>query len=294
MDGLAGFLDAIDLEDTGGRQEAGDLGEAGALRYRGRNIGEGHGVIFGGQLLAQAVVAAARSVPAKSVKSIHTIFARGGSADQAVEIDVDPMHAGRAFASVTVSIRQGERLCARALVLLDAPDADLIRHGAPMPEVPGPDGTPRRTEGGWWEIGVVDGVDIADPDAVGPAELAVWTRFPVAPADLTTSQALLAYASDGFLIGTAMRPHPGVGQSLAHVSISTSVISHTLTFHEPFSAADWLLLVHESPYAGRGRSYGRAHVYAPDGRLVASFVQESMIRGFPEGQAPAAGERARH
>ena len=146
----------------------------------------------------------------------------------------------------------------------------------------------------WWDMRIVDDVDISDPELVGPAELDVWSRFPGAPADLTTSQALLAYASDGFLIATAMRPHAGVGQALAHVSISTTVLSQTLTFHEPFDAGEWLLLGHESPYAGRGRGYGRADVFTQDGRLVASYVQENMIRDFPEGQAPAAGQRSKH
>ena len=81
-----------------------------------------------------------------------------------------------------------------------------------------------------------------------------------------------------------MRRHAGIGQAMAHVSISTSVLSHTLTFHEPIDAGEWHLLAHESPDAGRGRSYGRANVFARDGRLVASFVQDNMVRSFPEGQ----------
>ncbi len=140
----------------------------------------------------------------------------------------------------------------------------------------------------------VGGVDIGDPDAVGPAGLDVWSRFPGAPADPTVNQALLAFATDGFLIGTAMRPHRGVGQSLAHRSISTSVITHTLTFHQPVEAGRWNLLSHESPFAGRGRSYGRAHVYSEAGDLVASYVQENMIRAFAEGRAPQPGERSAH
>ena len=132
---------------------------------------------------------------------------------------------------------------------------------------------------------MVGGVDIADPEAVGPPELLVWSRFPGSDETGVIGQALLAYATDGFLIGTAMRPHPGIGQSMAHVSISTSVLSHTLTFHEPVEAGAWHLLAHPSPYAGRGRSYGRADIFAEDGRLVASFVQDNMIRAFAEGQA---------
>jgi acyl-CoA thioesterase II len=75
-----------------------------------------------------------------------------------------------------------------------------------------------------------------------------------------------------------MRPHAGVGQAQAHRTRSTGVLSHTLTFHEPVVARDWMLLSHRSPYAGRGRSYGQADVFSQDGRLLASFVQDAMIR----------------
>ena len=255
----------------------------------------GGAVVFGGQLLAQSVIAGASVDPSKEVKSIHTVFARGASVEAPLEFEVDVMQSGRAFASASVTVRQADRVCTRSIVLLSAPDPDLIRHQAPMPDVGDPlDAVASAHGSGFWEVRTVGGVDIADPEAVGPAELDVWTRFPDAPADPLTNQALLAFATDGFLIGTAMRPHAGVGQSMAHLSISTSVISHTLTFHEPVVASDWLLLSHESPAAGRGRSYGRAHVFGADGTLVASFVQENMIRDFPEGRAPAAGERAAH
>jgi acyl-CoA thioesterase-2 len=256
-----------------------DLGDG---RYRGHNAGGGagsNGVVFGGLLLGQAIVAAARAQPGKEVKTVHTIFARAGRTDQPLDVTVDTMHAGRTFGSVTVTVRQGERLCTRSLVLLHGSEEDVIRHEAPMPKVDGPEATPSSEhEFAGYRIGMVGGVDIGDPDEVGPAELAVWVRFERAPDDLVTSQALLAYATDGFLIGTAMRPHAGVGQSQAHQSLSTGVISHTLTFHEPFRASDWLLMAQESPYAGRGRAYGRADVFTTDGRLVASFVQDSMIR----------------
>jgi acyl-CoA thioesterase len=274
---IGSFLHGLVLEPTG------------PGRYRADNIDTGHGVVFGGQLLAQTVAAALRDHPDKQVKTLHTVFARGGSPDRGVEIDVDVMHAGRAFASSTVTITQGDRLCTRSLVLLSGDEPDLIRHADPMPAVHAADRTPGGTHAtGAWEVRIVGGVDIADPDAVGPAELDVWTRFVGAPDDPGTSQALLAFATDGFLIGTAMRPHAGVGQAQAHVTLSTGVVSHTLTFHEPFSAGDWLLLSHGSPYAGRGRSYGRADVFAADGRLVASFVQDNMIRPIPEGRTASA------
>ena len=282
MTDVSDLVKVLDLEP---------VGADGAGHFRAQNFVSGAGgVVFGGQLLAQSIVAASTVDPTKEVKSIHTVFARGGAPDVPLEIDVEAMHVGRALASATVTTRQGDRLCTRSLVLLSAVEPDLIRHGSAPPEVGSPeDAAPIRSEGEFWEIRVVGGVDLSDPDAVGPPELGAWVRFPGAEATAVIGQALLAYATDGFLIATAMRPHPGIGQSMAHVSISTSVLSHTLTFHEPVDAAQWHLLAHESPYAGRGRTYGRANIFTEDGRLVGSFVQDNMVRAFPDGQKPAGG-----
>jgi acyl-CoA thioesterase II len=279
------------MSDRPGLRAALDLEQVGEGRFRATNVDTGFGgVVFGGQLLAQTIVAGATVDPGKEIKSVHTVFARGGSLDQPLDIEVEAMHTGRALASATVTVRQGARLCTRSLCLLSTVEPDLIRHGLDAPAVGGPEDAPARAgEADFWEIRVVDGVDISDPEAVGPAELLVWSRFPGSTESGVMGQALLAYATDGFLIGTAMRPHPGIGQSMSHVSISTSVLSHTLTFHEPIEAGAWHLLAHRSPYAGRGRTYGRADVFAEDGRLVASFVQDNMVRAFPEGHQPGGG-----
>jgi acyl-CoA thioesterase len=252
------------------------LTPVGEDRYRAGNVDAGHGVVFGGQLLAQTVVAALAGQDGKRVKTVHTVFARGAGPDAPVDIEVDRMHAGRSFASSTVTIRQGDRLCTRALVLLSTDEPDLIRHADPAPAVPVPTDDAGGTDD--WQVHIAGDVDIADPALVGPPDLDVWTRFRGAPDDPAIDQALLAFATDGFLIATAMRPHEGVGQAQAHVTLSTGVVGHTLTFHEPAPARDWLLLAHHSPYAGRGRVYGRADVFRTDGALVASFVQDAMVR----------------
>src|SRR5262249_24228593 len=172
-------------------------------------------------------------------------------------------------------------LSARAQRLLSADDPDVIRHADAAPAVaPAGAANERAADDGPWQIRYVGGVDIRDPELVGPADLDVWTRFVGAPDDPTIAQALLAYSTDGFLIGTAMRPHAGVGQSQAHVTLSTGVLSHTLTFHERFSAADWLLLSQPNRHAGPGGCYGRGNVFTADGTLVASFVQDAMIRSM--------------
>jgi acyl-CoA thioesterase len=264
---LDGLLASLRLEPTG------------PDAYRADNADTGHAVVFGGQLLGQSIVAALVGNEGKRVKTIHTVFARGGSPDAPVEIAVDRMHTGRAFASSTVTISQGDRLCTRSLVLLSADEPDFIRHADAAPDVGVPDdATPVDHGTDAWNIRFAGDVDINDPEIVGPAELNAWVRFPGAPEDPAIEQALLAFATDGFLIATAMRPHRGVGQSQAHVTVSTGVISHTLTFHEPCPVGDWMLLAHRSGYAGHGRSYGRADVFRRDGELTASFVQDAMIR----------------
>ena len=204
-------------------------------------------VVFGGQLLAQAMEAARRHQPQKSVKSIHMIFSRAASVKVPLEVSVETTHACRSLGSATVSFAQGGRVTARAMLLLDAGEPDLIRHGPPMPSVAGPAASrlvehPLQEQ---WELRLVGDADVDDPAVVRPAELAVWTRWRGAPHDPAVGAQLLAYATDGFLIGTAMLPHEGIGQSMAHDTLSTGVLSHTLSFHEPFSANEWLLLAHE-------------------------------------------------
>lgn len=254
-------------------------------RWRARNLDTGTPVIFGGQVLAQAIVAATATQPDKTVKTIHTLFPRGGAVPDPVELEVDSMHAGRAFGSIRITFSQAGRVIASSLVLVHADEPDLIRHQIEAPSAPIPDNPiPLAHELKDWDIRIVDDVDVNDPDTVGPAQLRVWSRFEGAPDDTTTSQALLAYATDGFLIGTAMLPHAGVGQAQSHRTISTSVVSHTLTFHEPFHAGQWLLIDNECSYTGRGRAYGGGHVFDESGALVASYVQDDMIRHYPEGQ----------
>jgi acyl-CoA thioesterase-2 len=260
-------------------------------RFLASSIGDPdrHDVVFGGQILAQMIMATATAGPGggKALASLHTVFARAASLRRPLEIAVETIHDGRTVGSATITVSQGDRLCARGLALHQSADADVIAHQPEMPAV----GSPEDAHSGesspasglvapGTELRVVGAVDTWDPDApTGPAELAVWIRLPVPPEPVPAiGEALLAYATDGFLIGTAMRPHPGIGQQMAHRSLDTGVLTHTLTFHRPVDAGAWLLMVHEGAYAGGGRAYGRAHVFDRDGNLVASFVQESLIR----------------
>jgi acyl-CoA thioesterase len=260
-------------------------------RFRVANEGDPatYNVVFGGQLLAQMIMAATVATRGKSAKTIHAIFARAGRIDATTELQVESNHDGRAFATVTVTAWQGERLCARALVLMHADEDDLIAHHTPRPEVPRAEVAGTVHVGGFAfpgaEYVVVGDVDLYTKDApVGPAQLDVYYRSTATPDDRAVNQAVLAWGTDGFLIATAMRPHAGINQELAHDSISTGVVSHTLSFHRPFSLRDWVLMVHESPFAGGGRSHGRCLIFDAGGDLVASYVQDNMVRMMPAGK----------
>lgn len=238
-------------------------------------------VIFGGQIMAQMIVAASRFEPAKAVKSLHVVFARSGTTSRPVQIELYPVHVGRTLASVTATVAQGERVLAEGLLLLDAGEPDVIRHQVPVAQAGRPqDAQPAAATYPGTEFRLGDGVDLMTTAATGPPEVNVWVRFSHVPDDLALHQALLSWYTDGLLIGAAMRPHEGIGQEQAHETLSTGVIAHTLTFHEHVRADQWLLIANRSLYAGAGRSYGEGHVFTEDGTLAASFVQENMIRHF--------------
>lgn len=267
---LADFLAVLDLETVGDGV------------FRARSVPLGGDVVFGGQLLAQSIVAGATADPAKEVVEIHTVFTRGGAIAEPLDIAVEVIASGRSMTTVTVAVRQDGRTCAHSTVRLSAPDPDLIRHQPPMPEVGGPAGATPSTHGsGWWEIRTAGGVDLADAAAVGPPTLDVWCRMPGAPDDPLVAQALAAFCTDGFMIGTALRPHVGFGQAGAHREFATTVLSHTLRFHDTVPSGQWLLLHHEADIAGRGRIAGHANIFTEAGDCVASFSQESMVRAFP-------------
>lgn len=253
-------------------------------RYAVANLGEADAVVFGGQLIAQMITAASVHSPDKTVKTINVIFARAAKAGAATEIDVHTFHAGRSFASHTVTAWQGDRLCARASVLTHSDEDDLIAHQLHQPTLAPPDATTAARDHSVFpgaEYVIADGVDLMDSAApTGPAELTVWYRWPDAPKDPIINQAALAWGTDGFLIGTAMRPHAGMAYDRAHVDVATGVVSHTLTFHRPFVMNDWVSMTHTSPFAGGGRSYGRCDIHDTTGMLIASYVQDSMIRAM--------------
>lgn len=262
------------------------LERTGAGQWRAPSVpSEKRPVVFGGQLLGQMILAATAAQPGKRVRSLQVIFLRAGSVASPVELDGTTLHDGRALGTVSVTARQGERLLATGLALMDAGEPDVIRHQLAMPDVPGADEVPpaQMTLEEGTELRIVGDVDIRASAATGPAELLAWSRFDGVRGEPAVHQALLSWWTDSLLIGTAMRPHEGFGQGQAHEALSTGVLAHSITFHEEADASQWHLFTNESVHAGHGRAYGTGNVFSRDGRLVASFAQESMIRRLPAG-----------
>jgi acyl-CoA thioesterase len=240
---------------------------------------EGRDVVFSGQMLAQMImVSDAAGGHQKEVKSVHGVFARPGSySGGPIDYARDAMHAGRAWASDTITAFQGGRLLARALLLLNTVEPDVMRHTPGMPDVPGPEAATPRPLGMAFpglEVRFVDGAG-----AGGPPATYVWARSPRAYDSVAANQAVIAWSEPGLIIGAAMAAHTDtVDFGQAHRSISTGVISHTAHFHDHGDVSDWLLFVHEAPYAGHGRVFGTGSVFTRDGTLVSTFAQDSMVR----------------
>lgn len=249
-------------------------------------------VVFGGQILAQMIIASARENAdgfGREVKSIHAVFSRPATFSEPLMYEVDVMHAGRTFGSDSVTLRQGGKVMSRALLLWNVDEPDLIRHGPGLPEgIPGPEDPAGRSDGRVFpgaEALICEGIDTwSDDEPLREPVQSVWTRYPEPVETMALNQAILSWATDGYLIGTAMLPHAGYHEGKAHRTISTGVVSHTINFHDRFDVSEWLLLRNESVWAGRGRTYGKCEVFTRDGRLAATYTQDNIVRGFGDGR----------
>ncbi len=262
-----------------------ELTDAGPGVVEGRNLDIGYHRVFGGQILAQVLVAAAAASPEKAVKSLHVLFPREGDTAQPMRYRVDKLQDGRTFGTTSVVATQAgqdDRVISAATVSLHAHEDGLHRSDT-APSAGRPEDAALVDLGMVpWETRLVGGVDLTDRSA-GPPLLQWWMRTPaLGDRDPSVHQALLAHATDLTLIGTALRPFEGLSQADSTVALHTAVTSHTLWFHQPLRVDDWLLVSQHSPVVARGRAYGRGDVYNGD-ELVASFAQESMVRRLEPG-----------
>jgi acyl-CoA thioesterase-2 len=228
------------------------------------------------------LAATAAAADGKEVKSLTQLFPREGQSDLPMRYAVTKHQEGRTYASSGVVATQvddtgREKTVSVATVSLHTPDEGPLRQDD-APAVGKPEAA-TETDLGMipWETRIVDGADLSDR-AVGPASYRFWMRTPAVPDVPALHQALLAYATDLTIIGTALRPSEGLSQADTMTRFHSAVTSHSLWFHQPLRVDEWLLVDQVSPVVAGSRAFGRGDVWSSDGRLVASFAQESMIR----------------
>jgi len=247
-------------------------GSAG-FSYLGGNQRLSYHRLFGGQLLGQFVQAARLACPDKAVKSLHVLFARPGRADEPVRYEVEIHHNGGSFAALGLIARQTQDVIATATVSMHAAEDGLDRQTVPdVGSLPGPEHRVQLDLLPWETRFLVD----LDSPAVRPPELDMWMRTPSMTPDV--APAVLAYATDLTLIGTALGPVHGVSQLDAGTAFASAVTSHTIWFHRPLRTDGWLLLRQHSPILAHGRCFGRGDVLTEDGALIASYAQEAVVR----------------
>ena len=254
--------------------------------YTGANLALDYHRVFGGQILGQTILAATSAAEGKQVKSMTQLFPREGNSELQMTYAVTKHQEGRTFGSTGVVATQTdesgrEKPVSVATLSMHTPEEGLVRQDD-APDAGKPDEATLVDLGMVpWETRVVGGVDLSDRDA-GPAVFRFWMQTPSLPDDQAVHQALLAYATDLTVIGTALRPVEGLSQADTMTKFHSAVTSHTMWFHQPFRVDEWLLVDQVGPVLAGGRGFGRGDVWSADGRLVASFAQESMIRMLPQ------------
>lgn len=262
--------------------------------FRGGRGSEGWQRVFGGQVLGQALVAAARTVdPSRSAHSLHGYFLLAGDPSIPIIYDVERIRDGRSFTTRRVkAIQHGAAIFSMSASFHKQEDG--YEHQIAMPEVPPPealidpneliahmiDKLPQAMRSYWErerpiEMRLLDVTRYLERGKKPPSQM-IWIRAAgTLPDDPVLHQAVLAYASDFTLLDTSLIAH---GKLLFDPDVQLASLDHALWFHRPFRADEWMLYVQDSPSAHGARGFCRGSVYSRDGVLIASVAQEGLVR----------------
>ena len=262
--------------------------------FRGQSRDIGTRYVFGGQVLGQALSAAQQTVEDhRGAHSLHAYFLRAGDIAAPIVYNVERTRDGRSFSTRRViAIQHGEQIfnCTVSFQI----DEPGFEHQIAMPNVPQADTLPSRKvlspeeleklppklqrwlgSKGPFELRYVEPRDEFNPGRLEPVQH-IWFRLVDRIGDSPTlHRAMVAYASDFNLIGTAMLPH-GISWLTGKVQLAS--LDHAMWFHRPFRADEWLLYSLDSPTAQGARGLARGQIFSADGRLVASTAQEGVMR----------------
>ena len=273
--GIARLLDVLDLEPIE------------VNIFRGGSLDETPQRVFGGQVAAQALVAAGRTVACGAVHSLHSYFLRPGDPHAPILYEVDRIRDGRSFTTRrVVAIQHGEAIFNLQCSFHRAEDG--LVHEDPMPPAPGPASIPTLGER---VAGAADtpsiftsahGLDIRFIDELPwrrgePREREhLWLRAgqPIGD-DPLVHAAVVTFASDLTLVDTILQRH---GYSPWDESFLGASLDHCMWFHRPFRADGWLFYDQTSPTASGARGLAQGALYSERGERVATMTQEGLVR----------------
>ncbi len=267
---------------------------------------ESHGGVhlFGGQVLAQALVASQHCSRGHPANSLHAYFLKRGDPTRPIRFRVDLRRRSRAFETNQVVASQDDTPILEMLVSHHMPETGP-EHQIPMDEVAEPEGESyeetmlRVMVPGGDTIGELEFELAVEIRAVGglglfsrevrPPSARCWMRFRSRlPDDPALHQACFAYASDYAIMSAALDPHP-----VNTMDMQTASLDHAIWFHRPFRVDEWMLFELDSPAAWGGRAVGRGLLYDVHGHLVASCTQESTLRYLTGPKFPGGTPRLR-
>jgi acyl-CoA thioesterase-2 len=273
-----------------------NLESLGPDRYIGHSPSNGWKRVFGGQVIAQALIAAQRTVEGRTPHSLHVYFILGGDPSEPILFEVERIRDGRSFTTRRVVARQrGEAIF--ALSASFQVEEEGLEHQFPIPDVPDPEALPdvvelaalageaaqRRVKGFFDQIRPIE-LRPLDLRRYQPAQAgqprdprqSIWIRIAGRlPDDPAIHRAALAYLSDMTLLDTVLVAH---GYSISSGKFQVASLDHAIWLHRPFRADEWLLYVQDSPSACGARGLTRGLLYTRAGALVASVAQEGLLR----------------
>ncbi len=260
--------------------------------FVGRTQWMPHGRVFGGQVLAQSLVAAMHTLPVtRRVHSLHSYFLRAGDINQEIRFEVEILRDGRSFSARRVKALQADKpIFVLSASFQDA--ADGLEHQEQMPEnLPDPETLASAKDllgqldhpatKYWANARPFDLRHVTEPVYLRPAkeqsaDQMIWFKsIGEVPGDDAVQTAALAYASDYTILESILRKHR---LSWAHPGLNTASLDHAMWFHEKPNVNQWMLYVQHSPSASGGRGLAFGSIFSKDGKLLASIAQEGMVR----------------
>jgi acyl-CoA thioesterase-2 len=262
--------------------------------YRGQSQDLGFRALFGGQVMGQALSAAQETVGAdRFVHSLHSYFLRAGDASKPVVYEVEDIRNGASFSTRRIKAIQNGQAIFYMTASFQCPE-EGYNHQDVMPIVPNPDDVPSYCDfilenQGSLPKSMREKFLAEKPIQIRPVQQYNWfkpektdSKYQIwlktngnLPDDLRIHSCMLAYASDFHFLPTALLPH-GASHLLPNFQIAT--VDHAMWFHRPFRFDDWLLYCMDSPSASNGRGLVRGQIFNRQGELVASTMQEGVIR----------------